>query len=67
MEQSSIIILYLNFFKTFRQKIMLRIMSKFYIILEILRNRRNFDIYCITGYCVFSGTILMTIKGLKIG
>ena len=67
MEPSSITIFYLNCLETFSQKTILRKMSKFYMFLEMVSNIRNIDIYFATRYCVFSGTILIVVEGLKPG
>ena len=44
----------LTYLETLSQSIMLRIISKFYMFLEVVRRGRNIEIYCITWDCAFN-------------
>ena len=67
MQLSSITIYYLIFLETLSQGIVLRIVSKFYMFLEMARRGRNIDISCITWNYTFSGTISIRMKIPKSG
>ena len=42
-------------------------MSEFSMFLEMVRRRKNFDIYCVTWHSAFSCTISIRMKGLRKG
>ena len=62
IQPKDLTICYLKLLQTLIQNTILRIISKLYMFSEMLRNIRNFDMYCIKRYFVFSGTILIKVN-----
>ena len=67
VKQSSTMICYFLLLETLRQRVMLRIISRFSMFLKMVRRKRNFDIYYISRNYAFSSTRSVRVKILTTG